>query len=195
MKKCKKCNVNKEESEFGFYYKTKDKLNYQCKICKICKSEYYKSRKYDRRLYQHNYKRLITDERKEYLKKYLKIYRKIHNSTHKEARRMNIMVRRALKYKNETKVLKSKEILGWTKEQFIDKIGKIQASHDIDHKIPISWFLKDTPVSIINHLDNLQQILSIDNRKKRNSYYDNVPDSYLKMAKLHLKPKYQDIVR
>jgi len=38
----------------------------------------------------------------------------------------------------------------------------------VDHKIPVSKFSKDTPVSVINSLDNLQPLWAFDNLSKSN---------------------------
>ena len=38
----------------------------------------------------------------------------------------------------------------------------------IDHIIPVSKFSKDTPMDVVNALDNLQPLWGIDNLKKGN---------------------------
>ena len=49
---------------------------------------------------------------------------------------------------------------------------------EIDHKIPISWFSKNTPSELINDLRNLHPLLKEENRKKSNSYCHSVSYEY-----------------
>jgi hypothetical protein len=60
----------------------------------------------------------------------------------------------------------------------------------VDHKIPITWFFEDTPIYIINHLDNLQLLPSIDNLSKLNRYCHIVSNDFLQLAKNYINPKY-----
>ena len=44
----------------------------------------------------------------------------------------------------------------------------------IDHKYPVSKFYKDTPMSIVNSLDNLQPLWASDNLSKGNKIKEGI---------------------
>lgn len=185
MKNCTKCKITKELIEFAKVKNRKDGLD--C-YCKICRKAYYKSRGYDRKSYQSSYKRNITPERRQYLKEYqlnnqhkyrkLSVKKSINTYSSKEIKSINNLVWRTLHYKNEIKLKLSKDYLGWTKNCFIQKFGSIPCGYHIDHKVPVSWFLKHTPINIINSLDNLQLLPAIENIKKRNNFSHPISKEY-----------------
>ena len=179
MKNCTICKIDKPLNEFGNRKVSKDGLDYYC--C-ACRRKYYEDRKHNYNLkeYQKNYKRVISEERKLYVKKYceknqykyrikkIKIDKGTFNSY--TTKRINKLIHRTLLYKDEQKLKKSKDYLGWTKEDFLEKFGNIQENYHIDHKIPVSWFLKDTPIDLINSLDNLQLLSKEENLRKSNKF-------------------------
>lgn len=187
MKKCSRCKLEKEEFEFSILKSKKDGLD--C-YCKFCRKEYYKSKNYNRQDYNKNYKRKDCNERKEYLKNYHKKHKYPKSFRDKEMDRIRKMVKRALVYTKEEKIKSSKELLGWTKHEFLLKLGSIPENVHIDHRIPISWFKKTTPISIINHLDNLQYLKIDCNLKKSNQYNDKVSKEYMNLCKEYIEDKY-----
>lgn len=79
MKKCAKCNKEKDLLEFGFHKSNKDGLQYTCKCC----------RNNDSKKYRKNNKRSIIEYRKstkEKMKEYSIQYYKLHKETYKERR-------------------------------------------------------------------------------------------------------------
>lgn len=58
---------------------------------------------------------------------------------------------------------------------------------EIDHKIPISWFKKETPDNLINDLRNLHPLLKEDNRKKAASYCSVISFEYFYDIKTYIK--------
>ena len=74
-------------------------------------------------------------------------------------------------------------ILGYNVDDFIKKVGSPKKNEDIDHKIPISWFKKETPISIIWNLENLQIIDSSINRSKSNHHYHPITENYKETIK------------
>ena len=58
---------------------------------------------------------------------------------------------------------------------------------EIDHKIPISWFNKETPDNLINDLRNLHPLLKEDNRKKAASYCNVISLEYFYDIKMYVK--------
>jgi len=188
MKNCKICNLTKELTEFNLR-KNRGTLD---SYCKSCRSEYYKQKNYDRKNYQKNYKRQVTEERVAYVREFIKPRRKQYRSREQEKvpRRIYDLVRIVLRYKQVKKTKTKCEILGWSKEDFIEKVGAPDAHHDIDHKIPVSWFVKDTPVNVINSLDNLQLLPHLENISKRNRYCHPVNSSYYPLVCQYLKREY-----
>jgi len=193
MKICKKCSLSKENSEFGVRKETKDGLD---NVCRFCRNEYYKSRNYDRKSYQKSYKRTISPERKEYVKNYCKLNAHKYNSKkypHKIiTSKIYSILHRILRYKNGRKDSQAYLLLGWGREEFITKFGKTSIDQHIDHIIPVSWFKHDTPICIINNLDNLQLLEKMDNINKGNKYCGKVSSGFAELAKLHIKPEFLD---
>lgn len=187
MKVCKICNIEKDLSEFNF---RKDRGTYDT-YCKICRSDYYKDRKYDRKKYFSEYDRKITSERKSYLKEYLKPRRYKYREKDKQNRVIYDVLRRVLRYTSSKKVACKNSVLGWSKEEFTKKIGTVKKGFHVDHKIPISWFLESTPIHIINDLENLHLLVGEDNTRKRNRYCHPVSSEYLQKGIPYIKPKYQ----
>ena len=186
MKTCTRCNTTKELSEFKV---RKDRGTYDS-YCIECRSQYYKEKNYDRKAYHSSYVRNVTEERKKYLQDYLKPRRKKYREKDKEHRILGGMVRRVLKYKSAKKTATKCELLGWSKTDFLQKVGSLVEGGHIDHKIPVSWFNVDAPVSIINHLENLQILSCQENTSKRNRYCHAVASSYLALASIYIKPSY-----
>ena len=191
MKTCSRCKTDKELKEFAIRLSKKDGLD--C-YCKICRSEYYKSRCYDRKIYNKTYSRKDKEKRSAYLKEYRKHHKYAKKNKDKEADRIRKMVKRALMYTQQSKLKSSKELLGWSRDEFIGRLGEIPIGYHIDHKIPISWFIKETPVCIINHLENLHYLKKDVNLKKRNSYCDLISAEYFGLCKDFIKRQYLERV-
>lgn len=66
-------------------------------------------------------------------------------------------------------------------------LGNKENNWNIDHKIPISWFKKETPFWIVNHLLNLQPIWRKNNIEKGNIYCHEVINSYFGICKNYIK--------
>ncbi len=203
MKNCIACNTMKPINDFGKKAVSKDGLDY---YCRICRKSYYNNKKYDRKEYQSLYKRVISDKRKLYLKEYslknkhkyidrykiIKVEKGINDT--RTIKRINNLVHRTLNYKNEEKLKLSKNYLGWTKHSFIEKFGNIPKDYHIDHKVPVSWFLKHTPINIINSLDNLQLLYKDDNLKKSNKFCHPISMEFFEIVKNYISNFYIDRV-
>lgn len=187
MKTCSRCKIEKELYEFSPRSSKKDGLD---SYCKICRSEYYKSRSYDRRLYNRCYIRKDKAKRDEYLKHYRKTHKYPKTNKDKEADRIRKMVKRVLMYTSQRKIQSSKELLGWDKNDFLMRLGPMVKDMHIDHKIPVSWFKEESPVHVINHLDNLQYLSEEANLKKLNTYNDIVNIEYFNLCKEYLKEEF-----
>ena len=199
MKKCSKCQIEKELDQF--YKRSVTKSGYEAR-CKSCISEYEKETK---------------EERDKYRKKYNKINKDVVSKQHKEyyLNNRNSILKYNISYKNEKlktdpmfkliqyirtavwqsfkrlgsiKPSRTEQILGCTFEQFKQHIEsqfepwmnwdnqggqiitEINKSWDIDHKIPISSAKTKEDVIRLSHYINFQPLCSYHNRfVKRNN--------------------------
>lgn len=124
------------------------------------------------------------DYNKEYLKKWFmenptkkkEYYDRLRiNSPHIIAWRK--VLHNVIKRINTKKTNTTIEMLGYSADEFkkhIESLFLEGMSWDnwgewhIDHKIPVSKFNKQTPMSVVNSLDNLQPLWALDNLKKSN---------------------------
>lgn len=156
----------------------------------------YKTKYSERKDYFDKYERKITPERKAYLKDYNKKittewYRKYRSTeNYKLATRIQNLIRRVLSYKSEIKTTKSTILVGWNKKEFINRLGCLENKH-IDHKIPVTWFGKDTPMFIINDLDNLHLLGPTENLQKSNTFSHPVCKEYFNKTILFIKDEYR----
>jgi hypothetical protein len=65
---------------------------------------------------------------------------------------------------------------------------------DIDHKIPLSWFYKKTPVHIVNDLRNLQPLSSNENKRKSNRFNHLVDTDYYNVVIEYIKEEYKHLI-
>jgi len=194
MKKCRKCNIEREFSEFG---KRKEGKNGLQSMCKCCKNEYHQKWKKDNKesVKETNKKSRNTIERKEYLKKWNdEKGREYYNNRNKEKRKTEPLFK--LKANIRTGILtsfrrngfskksKTEEILGCSFDFFIryiqdkfehwmtwhnqgnpeDGILELNKSWDIDHIIPVSSATTEKELIELNHYTNLQPLCSYENR-------------------------------
>lgn len=88
------------------------------------------------------------------------------------------------------------DLLGYSLNDLLDTLG-VDNIHDkhIDHKIPLSWFLVDTPIKISYHLNNLHLLGKSENVRKHNTFCDPVPRKYYKSAIDFIKPEYKNLIK
>lgn len=101
-------------------------------------------------------------------------------------------MKRYLDNRNLSKTDTTKVLLGYSLKDFTDKFPNIPKNYHIDHKIPISWFIQETPPNIINALDNLQLLQSTINIKKRNFYSDKISKEFYEKIIGFIKDKYKN---
>ena len=104
--------------------------------------------------------------------------------------RMRISVHKIFKRWTLAKLKKSFDYLSFTKEQFLEKFPQIPPGMDIDHKVPLSWFKRDTPICIIYDLDNLQLLSRKENRDKCNYWAHSTSEEYYKRILPHIREEY-----
>ncbi|XAI97353.1 hypothetical protein [Leptolyngbya phage Lbo-JY46] len=105
--------------------------------------------------------------------------------------RLHSMINRILKHNKKES---SATLLGWSKKEFLEKVGKPDVSLHIDHKVPVSWFNPETPICIISALDNLQLIPKKENQYKSNLFSCPISKEYFKKIEQFIFPeKIKDI--
>lgn len=212
MKTCSKCNIEKPLNEFNKNKSKIDGYHIWCKQCvsknnkklyendkelkKQKTNEYYHINKdivLDK-IKQYRNKPKIKQKQKEYIKQWVEenknYYRQYQNDYAKNRRKNDNKFRiiENLKsqinhyLKNQTKNNKTEAILGYTYNDFLNKIGTLTDNQEIDHKIPVSWFIKGTPAHIIWDLDNLQLTTKKYNRSKKNIFANKININYYKKA-------------
>ena len=202
MKVCKKCNVEKELSLFNKNKNKVDGLHIWCKECssnsnknryksqsesiKEKTSEYYYTNKEvilpKLKIYRNQDE--IKVKQKSYIKNWVKdnidSYRQYQNNYAKERRKIDPRFKTICDLRtqintylqNNIKNDKTENLLGYTYEEFINMIGVKDHNQEIDHKIPINWFINETPINIIWNLNNLQLTTKEYNRTKKDTFAD-----------------------
>lgn len=117
-------------------------------------------------------------------------YKAPENLNNKIIKRMRNSVKEVFKNWNKDKVQRTINMLEYSKEEFFKKFPEIPKGMDLDHKIPVSWFIIDSPISIIHHLDNLQLLSKEENCSKKNYYSHPIPQEYYDRASPHIKTEY-----
>jgi len=207
MKKCNKCG---EVKDFIFFGKEARAKNGYKPRCKKCTNEYYNSiylkikdgkiekSKID---YQKN-KAAILVKRKEYYEKNKpkillrnKLYlrkRKIEFPYLRNLSSFRTLVKRMLKDTSK----KTFEYLGYNFSDLIETLGRApELGEQIDHKIPISWFVQGTEMKIIFSLNNLQILPASENASKGNRYCHEVDLKYYNLIKPHIKKEYLNQIK
>jgi hypothetical protein len=224
LKKCSKCKENKPYSDFYTHRKNKDGYGYQCKNCirvkdqekynknktKILEKQkeyreknleslqqyslnYYHTNKISMGLYHKEYIEKTKEKRNEYWRKYQK-QRWENDKEYKVSKLLRKHIYLFLTNQKTKKTIQTESILGYSYQEFIKNIGSPKNGEHIDHKIPITWFKKDTPPDIIWNLHNLQIVDSLYNWSKKNRFFDMVNDKYLIQIKNHIEEKYLPIL-
>lgn len=220
MKKCCECKINKPLTDFVKNKNIKDGLNNRCKNCcknrnkirydknktkiKIKTKEYYETNKENilqkqklkpsyHKLNPNYYKEWRNKNREKY-KTYISSYQKQNqmekyysNGLYRVEKIISNQIRDFLKRKKNKK---TKDLLGYSYEDFINKIGIPKINEHIDHKIPKTWFKENTPINILWNLENLQIVTAEYNKSKYNSFNDKINENYKNIILPYIKEKY-----
>lgn len=207
MKRCYKCKVEKPLNGFCKNKKHKDGLN---EICKDCKKKYnLKNSERDKEYSKLNYN---PEKSKKYNTKfrntnpeYQKEWYRSNKEKHKEysinykikyphVARWRQILNDTLIALNQIKTSNTRTLLKYSAQdlkEHLDKQGMIWGKHEIDHKIPVTWFKSTTPSHIVNDLRNLQPLSKNDNQSKSNSYAHKVDIDYYNIAIEWVKEEYK----
>jgi len=210
MKKCYKCKLEKPFNKFCKNKKHKDGLNEMCKDCKkeynIKNSErnkeYYTLNKNPEKNKEYNskFRKNNPDYQKEWYKnnkEKLREYNTIYNTKYPHIKRWRQILNDTLITLNQKKTTNTRTLLNYSAQdlkEHLDMQGMIWGVHEIDHKIPITWFKPSTPPRIVNDLRNLQPLLKEENVKKLNRFCSPIEDSYFKEINEYVKEEYVGII-
>lgn len=214
MKSCCECKIIKPLVEFNKNKNLKDGVNNRCKVCcsERNKTRYQNKKdviKQQTNIYYHNNKETVLQKLKEkpsyhktnpeYYKEYrennkekLNEYYKKWRKNNKPAYSLRIQVWWWIKKKGLEKNKKTETLLGYSFNDFEQKIGKPINNQQLDHKIPLSWFKEKTPISILFHLENLHYIDANLNKTKSNTYCHPISENYKNIIIEHIKDKYKN---
>ena len=138
-----------------------------------------------------------------YNTKYTKEYHKEYNKTEKakaSKKKYPHMIRwyqllhDSLKRLNQPKNDNTINLLKYSAIQLNEHLlsyGYNKDIHDIDHRIPVSWFRNDTPPHIVNHLSNLHPLNKKDNIIKGNRFAHSIEEAYYYEVFPFIKNTYQ----
>jgi hypothetical protein len=107
-----------------------------------------------------------------------------------EKHRWRYLLKETLKKLNKGKINKTIVLLGYSPKElkiYLESLSPNWSDYEIDHKIPLTWFMSDTPVSLVNDFRNLQLLTKSKNSSKRNFYMDNVDTNYFNEVKQYIK--------
>ena len=183
MKKCTKCKIEKELTEFNKKKEAKDGLIGYCKYClKEYRKKYYQANKERIKEYQKANKEHIKEQVKEYyqankerIDEYIKEYHKERIKVDPLFKmKVNLRRRTSIAFKNKgyNKSTKTQEMLGVDWEVCKAHIEKQftkgmtwdnQGEWHIDHIIPLSSANTEEELRKLCHYSNLQPLWAVDN--------------------------------
>lgn len=181
--------MNKEQQKQymkEYYNKNKEKFleyNQKFKEKNPCKTAEYSKKHWRKKYGEFKYKG--EEHRKEYMRTYMKEYNKKYPHIQRSKRLLNDVLRRF----NKKKTNSTSKLLGYTAldlKLHLENLGMDWNLHQIDHKIPVTWFKEDTPMDVINDLRNLQPLTPQENLDKSSRYFTLVDEDYLKVVKPYL---------
>jgi hypothetical protein len=151
--------------------------------------------------YFQNYRKSYRESNPDYYKQHHHQYytknKESLNEYQKEWNKINIhstkwrsLLSETVKRLGQRKEINTSNLLKYSAldlKEHLDSLGMIWDYHQIDHKIPVTWFKEDTPPHIVNDLRNLQPLSPEENQIKGNRFTSNVSEDYLDLIKPFLK--------
>lgn len=221
MKICCECNIEKNLDQFSKNKNIKGGLNNRCKVCcsvrnkkryelkkeniKVKCNQYYYNNKetiknkqtgklnsYQKNKEWHlNYREKNKEKYLQYIKEYQKINQPLKYATDSIYKTKKLIGNQIRNFLKGNKNKKTEILLGYSYQEFVEKIGIPKKNEHIDHKIPMSWFEDSTPVDIIWNLHNLQIVDKKYNQTKLNLFHDRIPQECLNEVKKYIKEQYK----
>lgn len=198
IKKCYVCEESKiRHNNFSICNSNIDGFQDKCKNCvslfyiknkeKIMNYVKEYNNNHDRTEYYFQYYKNNKKERHEYSKEWIK--------NNKHSHRWRTLLNDSLNRLHQNKSDTTYNMLGYSSQQLkehLEKQGMDWNIHQIDHKVPLSWFIKTTSPNIVNDLRNLHPLTEHENKTKGNSFGNLIPLSYIYNIEIHIKEKYKE---
>jgi hypothetical protein len=187
MKTCNKCKIQKQLSEFYKDKKSPDGIDYRCKQCR---ADYFQQNK-------STYRKRTTEWKKNNIERWRQqdsLRQKKRRQEKPHLRRWAVLLERTLRKLNQSKESTTQELLRYSAidlKQHLDIQGMNWGKDDIDHKVPMTWFIETTPPHIVNDLRNLQPLNSITNKNKSNSFSDEIEYNYYLLILNWIRSEYK----
>ena len=213
MKQCCSCKDTISLDNFYKSSSSKDGLQRQCKKCKkacekpelgVARSKKYRSNNLEKskdvsKAWRINnpkyYIKYYCDNKEKWLKRTAK-YVATKYKTDPLFRIQRILSTQVWSYlSGKDKSQRTMQLIGYTAEELVIRLGERQPGFDLDHKIPVTWFKENTPLNLIWDLNNLQWIDTKKNQSKGNRFPHPVPKEYLQLAILHIKDEYLTFIK
>jgi len=189
MKRCNKCKIFKDLSEFHLQKDTKDGRRATCKECR----KFDKSAKEKLKIWKQNNKSILKEKNKVYNQNYkerrneLRKIRKQNDPVYKFSENISRTIKQSFSKKGFTKNSRTYEILGCTYDEFIIHIenqfqewmtwenygsytGNYHQTWQLDHIKPISLASTEEEIIFLNHYSNFRPLCSRENIEKSNFY-------------------------
>lgn len=142
-----------------------------------------------------NYQKEYYYKNKETLLPYYRKWNKEYYLKNPHLRRWRNLLNNSLKQLNTSKQDNTIELLKYSPielKEHLESQGMDWDKHQIDHKIPVTWFKSNTPPHIVNDLRNLHPSSPEENKSKSNIFGNSVPLSYIYDIEQYIKNKYKN---
>lgn len=150
--------------------------------------------------YYQNNRDIVQEKNKNWREKNIDKHREYNRVSAKKDRENNphkyrwrYLLKNTLKKLGKKKEDKTIDLLGYSPielKKFLETINENWFEFEIDHKIPITWFVSDTPPSVVNNFKNLQLLEKSPNSSKRNFYMDEVSEEFWEEIKIYIKEEF-----
>lgn len=189
---CIDCKNNLPIEQFWKGRKKSSSTRRRCKNCNYLRvksyhENYNSTHKEQRAKWSRDYHKTENGQ-----KAYKNYYQRRKDNPHYD--KMRDILTKFLGRKNRKKLDRTHNLLGYSCLDFKERFPNIVPGYQIDHKIPIAWFIDTVPANIVNNLDNLQMIESSINSSKQARYCDSVNESFYSQAIDWVKEEYKDKV-
>jgi hypothetical protein len=197
MKKCCKCRVEKSINAFAKNKNAKDGHEWMCKECRKKRNQTPRVQSQRKQWRKDNAEYMKQYVREHYLQNkpsYHAVASRYQSTPEGKVRaRIRGILNYHLKLTNQDKTTSTSVLLGYGGKELkehLDKQGMDWDKHQIDHKVPITWFKKDTPLDIVHDLRNLQPLTELENKRKKNYYAHPIDKGYYEVIIKWIKEKY-----
>jgi hypothetical protein len=213
---CKSCSkqLNNLRKEYriiyrkDYYQKNKDYYKKKGEEYRDTNKEYFveyrKNNKesINEKIREHYYNNVekINQKNREWIENNLERHREHNRKSAAKSRKNNpekhrwrYILKETLKKLNKDKIDKTIVLLGYSPKElklYLESLSSNWYEYEIDHKIPLTWFITETPVSLVNDFRNLQLLDKSKNSSKRNFYMDDVDENYYNEVKQYIKKEY-----